>query len=158
MAADRRVTAKHLRAGRDYLAALREHGFEPEGMCWAVHKERGEASLVLVTAPVDRIGPAAVHEILFKAYDAAVTPPAIDPWIVALYSPAMALPQALDEAIRSSPVEGERPPNGSEEAWDLGGYEMRRSWIIVWPIPRPSAAAQLRGWKRFEGEVRALAA
>lgn len=87
-----------LRAGAEYLSALRHLGFFPEAMCWVlrnVYDEDGYLtdvdaghSLAIVSGFADYAGHKTIYDLLFKAYDAAITPKELDPFQVTLYGPA----------------------------------------------------------------------
>jgi hypothetical protein len=156
------VTDAHLAAGRDYLVALRAHGVDPEGMCWMTVPGRDEPQLALITSLVDRVGPGDIQAVLFKAYDGALTPRSIDPWIVSLFSPSTAFALGLRRAMlmlhAADAQEPVRPGLHIEVVWHVGGAEVRQSWVHVWPIAKPKPTEQLRGWRRFVADVERVAA
>ena len=82
-----RADEARLRAGAEYLSALRSLGFEPDGLFWAWDKQDEVFVLLLVSAFYDVAGPLSLSKLLFKAYNASITPKEIDPFIVRLHSP-----------------------------------------------------------------------
>ncbi|WIA55460.1 hypothetical protein N6H05_20895 [Sphingobium sp. WTD-1] len=166
------VGPAEIRAGRDYLHALQRLGLEPQVMCWMYEMldDRFEKRLGIVTSWVDRMGPALLYELLFKAYDAAATPRDIDPFIVQLYSPdshaGAALyraavknvaPPGLEDSIEYDVIEGiymvhtNGVPVGNGLYLARGGtYVARRRDI--------SAEDDRRRGQRFRRRVEALVA
>lgn len=92
---DLKLTEAETRLGAAYLKALRQLGFEPDLFCWALENiwsdradqlARIEKRLVIVTSLVERVGTRSIYDLLFSAYDLAVTPKEVDPFNVAVYS------------------------------------------------------------------------
>ncbi|WP_162561287.1 hypothetical protein [Methylobacterium terrae] len=69
----------HLKAGAEYLSALRGLGLDPEGLLWAHDRTVQDFVLVLVTAQFDAVGPLELYRLLTHAYNAAATPQAVSP-------------------------------------------------------------------------------
>jgi hypothetical protein len=61
-------------AGARYCGALIDLDFDPEIVSWIYISSEDRIELAIVTSMVDRIGPLAIYEMLFKAYDAAALP------------------------------------------------------------------------------------
>lgn len=108
------LTQLDLTAGADYLRALRRLQLEPDVMCWTyvlpitdgdIDPTRpADKHLAVVTSIVDYSGPTAMYDLLFKAYDASITPKEIDPFIVTLYSPDSIGGQILLSASKTGQI------------------------------------------------------
>lgn len=113
-----------LRAGEEYLDALRKLRLAPEGLLWARANEirgvkvsengqlrddfddypGGPWHLVLVTSVIDEGGPSALNELLFKAYDASATPKEISPFIVEVMSAKSEFVHHLVQSLNLPPL------------------------------------------------------
>ncbi|MND22652.1 hypothetical protein D3C80_130350 [compost metagenome] len=113
-----------LRAGEEYLEALRRLRLAPEGLLWArVNELRGIKvnengklrddfddypggpwHLVLITSVLDEGGPSALNELLFKAYDASATPKEISPFIVEVLSAKSSFARHLVQSLSMPPL------------------------------------------------------
>lgn len=161
------LTAAHLDAGADYCQALLGLGLDPDIMAWVYEANSKTLSLAIVTSLVDRIGPKSIYDVLFKAYDIAATPRAIDPFVVSLYSPNMDLAVDLrnnlkvdddgflDFGPRNAPshIQGVAFHIGYAEpkaVLGVGVYRVRRQ--------RMNADQDRGRWRRFSGEIARLAA
>lgn len=155
------LTVERKRAAADYLAALQSHGVKPDGFAWALDGN-GEFHLLLVTSLVDRVGPKTVYDTLFKAYDRALTPKTIDPWIVSAFSPKSDLGKAfismIDISIEFKDESGNSVDNFAHVTANIGPFTIRSNWIYVKVKQAKSAEAQLRGWHRFTSDVERVAA
>lgn len=175
-----RLTPGMLLAGAEYLAALRAHGLDPQALCWMYHVRPAEMRLALVTSLVDRVGPGEVYDALFKAYDAAVTPKEIDPFIVTAYSPASL--GGADLVGTFATMHGEGPYGGEfTQALSAKGmdnlsvspgsvgqhdvvFDSNDPRVILGPgiyvmKQKPNSASQdMRQWKRFTRKIEELAA
>ncbi len=166
------VSQERIDAGREYLRALASLGFEPEGALWSIREDEPQSlELSLFTSVVDRVGPRAVLDALFQAYDKALTPRRFDPWDVSVYSPGMHFYECvkahsvpLSASLHHLFQMGSRttlfdPDNrligfGHESATRL----CKGSWVYRMPGPgRRSAIPQLRAWNRFEERIAAAA-
>jgi hypothetical protein len=87
--AGRAVSARYLSAGAAYLAALRGLGLDPEFLGWGWELAARRWVLVPVTSIIDAGGPLALNRLLFRAYNAEVTPKDISPFMVRMFSPAI---------------------------------------------------------------------
>lgn len=109
-----------MRAGEDYLAALRKLGIEPEALFWAIDHARETPVLMLVSRYFDAVGPLAIQTALFKAYNAAVTPKEIDPFIVRLHSPNHRMIRDLESWLSHDGLTlAMEWPDGTKRNWDL---------------------------------------
>lgn len=159
-------------AGRDYLAALRRLGLDPEALFWAFDSEVRQFVLVLVTRFFDYAGPLALSEVLFKAYNAAATPAEIDPFILRLHSPEQKIYRELLFSLRSTGtieagadrdvyhravIAGERVQAGvlNFKYADLEGFG---AWIYTASAQRKKLIDIARPWDRLSHNVEALAA
>jgi hypothetical protein len=98
---------RRLKAGRDYLASLRKLGFEPEAAFWALpgsDESEDNYQLIIISSWVHTIGPLAVYDLLFEAYDASATPKEIDPFCVSLFSPKSRIAVDFWNAVRTFEV------------------------------------------------------
>lgn len=168
--AENAVTSERLQAGADYLAALEQLGFIPEGAMWTMRlHDAASLELSIFTGLVDRVGTMAMFKTLFEAFDRAKTPRSFDPWLIALYSPdqllyepasAFSIPAGSDAAVLG--VHHKRQQLfGSVVLDEFQQAEERivmREWIYKQPTRQRSAANdQLRQWRRFERAVAAAA-
>lgn len=156
------LSTERRQAAADYLAALRAHGVHPEGFAWAIDAT-GQFHLLMVTSLVDRVGPQVVYDTLFKAYDRAVTPKAIDPWIVSAFSPKSGFGKAYLEIIDIQiGFHTEDGQDLSEEfafvTQSIGPFRIRGNWMYIKGKPVSNPEAQLRGWHRFTKDIEKLAA
>jgi hypothetical protein len=155
------MTPERWEAGERYVSSLRDLGFDPETVMWAFDKRAGEFNLAFVTTIVDRIGTKAIYEILFKAYDRAVTPREFDPWVVSLYSPQTFFAREFAIMLETNPtVEalGDAQIVG-QVALGVGDYTARREWIYVLrSASKVQSKHQIRAWQAFEANVDRLAA
>lgn len=87
--ASKPVPPQHMRAGQDYLDVLVSLGLVPAYLGWGWEQDASQWVLVLVTSIVDAGGPLALNKLLFRAYNANVTPKEISPFIVRIFSPDM---------------------------------------------------------------------
>ncbi|MCE7031009.1 hypothetical protein [Jiella avicenniae] len=162
------MTPARLDAGREYLAALRDLGFVPDGAVWSMRLgEPGTLELSLFSDLVDRVGPHAIYRALFDAYERAKTPADFDPWIVGLYSPR----QTFFDAVADFDMASVDPDSGAAfvmrggSEYDDGADVLRtteyevvrvvhRDWVYKIPEGRKSPATEaLRNWRRFERSV-----
>lgn len=158
----------HIRAGGEYLRALRTLGLDPAALFWAQDQTVGGHVLVLVTAMFDFAGPLVLSQTLFKAYETSATPREIDPFIIRLHSPRQAIIRELAVLI------GKRNPwmtvLEAQSAGDLGiGVEaqynqsdlaVRPEWIYTFDLGsdvRQRAPIDKR-WDRYLRNVGRLAA
>jgi hypothetical protein len=74
-------------AGQEYMDALVSLGLIPAFLGWGWDPSAKQWMLVLVTSIVDAGGPLALNKLLFRAYNAKVTPKEISPFIVRVFSP-----------------------------------------------------------------------
>jgi hypothetical protein len=176
-----------LRAGQDYLDALRRLRLNPEGLLWArVNETRtvtdgatgkpfgadgmGEWHLVLVTGAIDEAGPSALNELLFKAYDASATPKEISPFIVDVMSAKSPFVSHLLAALNNpiGPIAIlSTTPDGSSYRQELDPYAGQqmiaglwfdRKWIYHLTGLHARHSERKRNWREFKQSVNALAA
>jgi hypothetical protein len=84
--ASRPVSSQYLKAGADYLEALRGLGLNPNFLGWGWETAADRWVLVLVTSIIDAGGPLALNRLLFHAYNAEATPKEISPFVVRVFS------------------------------------------------------------------------
>ncbi|MCF6112011.1 hypothetical protein [Mesorhizobium muleiense] len=178
------LPARFLKAGEDYLEALRSLGLDPEGLLWCIEDGSEEHVLVLITGFLDQVGPLELSRYLFKAYNASATPREISPFIIRFQSPSH--PSSKDIAFRwssrdeiyvrmdktGSHIEqvfhvppGHKMPQGVVSATNMGlrfpgsGVTFAPEWIIQMKLARAeNAADRARHWRIFSRNVDRLAA
>ena len=152
----------HLSAGADYLAALRNLGLDPEGLLWAYDRTISEFALVLITGQFDFVGPTEIYQTLTRAYNVAATPEAISPFIVRLHSPAQEIVRELRVAygwdIRVDPLEAAPPDLKVDIQLNVGDLTFELAWVYHLRQRKIAPAERARRWRRFKGNVEALAA
>lgn len=176
-----------LKAGQEYLEALRGLKLQPEGLLWSRVSELGNAidgstgqstvsdvpgdwHLVLITSAIDEGGPSALNELLFKAYDASATPQEISPFIVEVISARSPFVRALLHALNNpfGPTKMLfKTADGREVTHELdaysgqtmiGGLWFDRKWIYHLTGLTENAKDIKRHWREFKETVNALAA
>ena len=159
------VPAEYLKAGEDYLAALRRLGLHPAFLGWGRETSSNQWLLVMVTSIIDAGGPLALNKLLFKAYNAEATPKEISPFIVRVYSPEVA-PDTLytvgDKSLKiiSNPeLEGVSISNFTFSFHGVE-YEMINAYTI--PFQKKPQKRQYHAtvaeWQKFKRNVESLAA
>lgn len=155
---------RRLKGGREYLTALKKLGFIPDALLWAGVGDQaadGAMELLIVTSWVDEIGPKAIYDLLFEAYDASATPKDIDPFIVTLFSPETQIAIDLKNAIYTLRSDARAKPSKEVRPVLFLGmmdYYTIPSWII---FSRPSKSDHfdiLRRFHAFQNNVAKLAA
>lgn len=152
--------ARRLEAGREYLAALVKLGFSPDAVFWAgVAKDArpDELELIIISTWVDSIGPKAVYDLLFAAYDRSATPKEIDPFNVSLFSPESNLSKAFARAVEAIPTglwQNGRPLCfvGQSEYFTIP------DWVIFHQNRRKTLFADQRRFGAFRRNITRLAA
>ncbi|WP_297507324.1 hypothetical protein [uncultured Caulobacter sp.] len=156
---------RKLKAGREYAAALKKLGFVPDALVWA--SPGGEAKpvnpdhqleLLIVSSWVDNVGPKAIYDLLFEAYEFSATPQEVDPFIVSLFSPETQVAKDLWGAIhtlRTEPLGDDARP-----MFVLGmlDYATIPDWIISYRTSKSNHFADLRRFHAFQNNVAKLAA
>lgn len=154
---------ERLKAGANYLAALRALGLEPEALFWAWDRVETRFVLMLVTRYFDIVGPAEVSKLLFKAYNKACTPREIDPFILRLHSPDHTMIRTLTDAVSSLQIQlvdtGEIVGEDViSSVFDTGHIAFPMKDIYVWKDVRRPGVDLLRKWKFISRKVDGLAA
>lgn len=175
------ISPEYLRAGAEYLDALRGLGLSPEGLSWAREGDiervddipfgmPGEWRLVLITSVIDEAGPVELERVLFQAYNKAATPKLIDPFIVQIMSARTAFAAEVFTALnRDSPIAGivGHMDDGTEEviqpSEDPGlqlvrGLWFDRKWVYLLGGVTPNFKSRRAQWLSFKQNVHALAA
>lgn len=83
----RKMLIPRVEPGFRFVQALVSRQFPLEMAAWYYDPEPDEVRLAVVSSVVDKIGPAAIYKTLFDAFNAAVTPPEINPMIIDVFSP-----------------------------------------------------------------------
>lgn len=159
------VSEERWAAGADYLESLKTLGLDPEALFWAERTGRGgELALILISSIVDRVGSTEIYDTLFKAYDHAVTPRSIDPWIVSLFSPDTVLYEDFKRMVGINfsslhPIV-DRLGGGMETFLGIANdeYITKKKWVYVSRVWKAESNWQLLVWKTFQHNVDRLAA
>lgn len=143
--------------GAEYHKQLGKLGLHPEGLLWMFDKQAKRFVLWLMWSGVDRFGPFALTDLLFRAYRAAALTQAIDPFLVDVRGPADALSEGLRASMHTWPKgdTGEIRLEGPEDV-DLYGWRM--SWVYHYEKKRKTTLVVNRDWRRFNENVSKLAA
>ena len=153
----RTIEKQYLEGGATYLKKLQGLGLDPEGCFWAFDEKAGRMILMIMTSAFDVVGPLEISKVLFKAYEAAVLPEIIDPFMVQIHSPQHTIMRALlDGELQNSFHKATVPV-----LMKLGGtsYSFLLEWIYKFEAPKTAnSIAALRSWHRFEKNVDKLAA
>jgi hypothetical protein len=162
----------HLRAGANYLAALRKLGLDPEFLAWGRQRDTGDWLLVMVTSVVEMSGPLVFDELLFRAYNLNATPKEISPFIVRVYGSRTLLAPLLKrfgeiDASRATTGEvderaGEPEthpiPSGSF-GQDFADFHLETRYVYrLRPRRHANHEQRARQWIRFKDNVERLAA
>lgn len=153
------LSPKLLNAGREYHNQLKQLGLKPEGLLWMHDAVRNRFHLWLIWSGIDRVGPLAVSELLFKAYRASALTQDIDPFVVEVRSLREEMARQLLAAIsKSDPFPYYRillnHPDGQQQV----AYQWRSDWIYYLQ-PKPRKPVEIANdWRRFSQKVTALAA
>lgn len=153
---------RRLKAGREYLAALQKLGFHPDALLWATGvggvAGSDKMELLIVSTWIDNIGPKAVYDVLFEAYDASATPKEIDPFIVSLFSPHTQVAKDLEGAVET--VRRNRSLDDFRPMFVLGmmEYSTIPAWIISYRRSKSTRFEDARRFAAFQNNVAKLAA
>ena len=162
----------HLRAGVDYLAALRKLGLDPEFLAWGRQRDTGDWMLVMVTSVLEMSGPLAFDELLFRAYNLNATPREISPFIVRVYGARTTLAPLLKrfgeiDVSRATTQEVHRltgKPDGppipiKSLGQDFADFHLETRYVYrLGPRRHASHEQRTRQWIRFKHNVERLAA
>jgi hypothetical protein len=168
--ASRPVPPKYLKAGEDYLQALRRLGLNPNFLGWGWEANKKQWHLVLVTSIVDAGGPLALNKLLFRAYNANATPKEISPFIVRVFSPEVITDPTfyflgvkdlhvhkVDPKTNVKQGEGDRIENYEVDFLGLH-LEMINSYQSAPPSKTRGYHDRRKDWVRFKSNVERLAA
>ncbi|MBV9993496.1 MAG: hypothetical protein JOZ72_19645 [Alphaproteobacteria bacterium] len=157
----------YLEAGEEYLAAVQKLGLRPRLAGWGWEESSARWLLVLATSIYDAGGPFEMNELLFKAYNAGITPKQISPFIVRVFSPEILPAYALD-AIPGEQEYTAHDPMTKEETARFKGYitldlygtkvsalHLYHTKNIAAPM---SYMERQREWQKFRKNVEKLAA
>lgn len=156
--------SKLMQAGIEYMQTLVSLGSSPEIMCWALFADSPEMKsvslqLVIVDSWFDQIGPTAIYETLFKAYDSSVTPKEINPFIVSVFSPKSEFGIDLRNALRN--IDETRVVNGRTVGRESMVYWVgvtrpvlvAGSYVFKSPKQRKTKIDDRRAWEKFKTEI-----
>jgi len=152
---------RRLKAGREYHTALRRLGFDPDALLWAGvggSDADGAMELLIVTTWADNIGPKAIYDLLFEAYDASATPKEIDPFIVSLFSPQSRVAIDLAAAVYTVRKEVHRADFTPMLVLGMMDYVTIPEWIISYRQPKSTRFDDARRFRAFQTNVEKLAA
>lgn len=159
------LTTERIVAGQEYVQRLITLGFAPDIAAWVYRAAEDDIQLVLVSDVLRRIGAKRMYEVLFEAYDKAITPKQIDPFDVGLYSTDMDMAQDL-RTLKIIAADGKVRLNGEDK--DVS----QMMWNIGFTVPKivhgagiylvsdvPAKAKELNpSWHRFAHNIHKLAA
>jgi hypothetical protein len=156
-----------LKAGEDYLKALRALHLEPDALLWGYDHTTSQFVLVLVTDFFEFKGPYEISKLLFKAYNAAATPAEIDPFIIRLHSPDQLIfdeMKLLEAKITETKTGKPALSNSGEPVHIIGahidGLSLKREWVYKMDLRRRrrSPVVLMKQWNTFKSSVDKLAA
>lgn len=157
-----------MKAGEDYLAALRKLGLHPAFLGWGREVASKQWLLVMVTSIVDAGGPLALNKLLFAAYNAEATPKEISPFIVRVYSPDVAPSEFYTIAAKDLKISSRNNeslnPSVSITNFQFRFHDVEYEMINAYTLPprgeraKPSYHANLNDWQKFKRNVEKLAA
>jgi hypothetical protein len=149
----------YLKAGADYLNALKGLGLKPEALFWAQDRTINEFVLVLITSHFDFKGPREIYRLLTMAYNHAATPATISPFIVRLHSPKQLISQQVLEAEWSA------SSNNIVMTLNRGDLTYQDKWIYTAKYKTGAAKVKKltpiersKQWNKFKSNVERLAA
>jgi hypothetical protein len=157
--ANESLPSGYLKAGADYLKALRTLGLEPEALLWAKDRTINEFALVLITSHFDFKGPREIYRLLTLAYNRAATPATISPFIIRLHSPRQVISQQI--------LESEWSTSGTFAIMTLnrGDLTYQDKWIYTAKykkgavkVRRLNSVERSKQWNKFKSNVERLAA
>ena len=152
---------RRLKAGREYFDALKRLGFTPDSLLWArVGGSDADApmELVIVTGWVDTIGPKAIYDLLFEAYDASATPREIDPFIVSLFSPQTQVAKDVAAAVRTVKARDHEHDFRPMLVLGMMDYATIPEWILWHQPSRSKLFEDTRHFSAFKNNIERLAA
>jgi len=165
------LPVKYLRAGEEYLAALKTLGLHPELLGWGTDVSTKQWQLIMMTSIVEVGGPLALNRLLFSAYNMGATPKEISPFIIhvigdrSLY--ASELRQLLqfhqgDKKLRrvdkyTNQAVGE-PIQAISMSKTIGGFKIESHNLYTVHLRKQGYEQKTREWMRFKRNVEKLAA
>jgi hypothetical protein len=148
-------------AGREYHHSLQRLGFFPQAVFWAHvgHVEPTRMELCVVTSWADNIGPKAVYDLLFEAYDESATPREIDPFIVSIFSPRSQVAADLFNAVGMVKSDNHKyDPRGAMIVLGMFDYMTIYPWVIFARETKSTRFDDARRFRAFQANVERLAA
>lgn len=148
-------------AGREYLAALRKLGFQPDIVAWALATPSPEVTrheLLIVTSWVDTIGPLPIYDLLFEAYDNSATPKEIDPFVVSLFSHQTQVAIDLNSAAIVADDARNDPTSRPMMILGMLDYATVPEWILFHRTAKSTRFEDARRFAAFKTNVARLAA
>lgn len=149
-------------AGREFDEKLRSLGLDASAVFWAYDSTMKCHVLAVVTDFFDFMGPLAVSELLFEAYNQSALPQEVDPFIVRLHSPHHAAMYPIFDAMKKfEKTLGAPGAIGTRDSSLIGVGDLLiwDGWVVSFrPHKKRSSGELLRKWKRFENVVHQLAA
>lgn len=124
------LEVKYMDAGHEYLRTLRRFGLDPLALFWAYDHVAKQFVLVLVSEFFDVVGPLEISKLLFRAYNASVTPKSIDPFIIRLHSHTQPISMLMLHRTGHGVV-GKPGPDVAIAGGTIGGMELKAEWLIA---------------------------
>jgi hypothetical protein len=165
------VSAEYLKAGADYLRAVRELGMRPIMVGWGWETATSNWNLMVVTSIVEAGGPFALNRLLFKAYNVEATPKEISPFIVRVFAPEIVPPMTLlvgQNELKIARVQDKFGKEKNQGDWgkSIGevsttfmGLELRTKNMYHIPAqPKKGYHDRRHEWQMFKRNVERLAA
>jgi hypothetical protein len=158
------IDQRQIDAGFEFDKTLTELGLDANGVLWAFDRDLDHHVLVVITDFFDFKGPLEISKALFAAYNAAILPKEIDPFIVQLYSTRQPFARNLldfagNRADYVDEETGEKKPLDDLIELGVGSLAFKQNWVIKRLIKSDRKSAELsRRWKRFEANVEKIAA
>lgn len=154
--------------GRAYLGSLQTLGLRPNALFWAYDRVTCDFVLVLITEVFDAVGPLELSRLLFKAYNAHVTPQAIDPFIIRLHSTDHQVAREMDKSMQFRALPGAMMSKDDEgmirvsrAIKTVDGLDFEEDWVYVYDKPlskKHNTTEILRLFQQFERTVNEIAA
>lgn len=150
-------------AGFAFRDSITRLGLSVEGLLWVNLPGTQKFEMWIVWSGLDAYGPLEIAKLLFRAYNAAALPKAIDPFDISVVGPEHVVARLHAAFSGKNEI---KPPDAAEygalylqEGEDTEVLcAVKRSWILL-PVKRRLPKKEItRGWRRFRENVERLAA
>jgi hypothetical protein len=153
----------YMKSGQDYLSAIKKLGLHPIFFGWGREISTQQWLLGMVTSIIDAGGPLELNRLLFKAYNAEVTPKEVSPFIIRVYSPEIA-PQTFRTLAGKNLTVLDENLRDKISVTDMiftfldVEYQMINAYKIRVGNFNQKQDSKIIAWKRFKNNVEKLAA